>query len=106
MEEEQEYEYYEVDVTKKAFSTVFIKVPKGEELTWKHNKIITNAAVETLDSGDWDDYGWSEDLETYGIKKVSEKDATCYEVYDATKDFPKPTKPEDPNQLTLDIDKN
>ncbi len=106
MEEEQEYDYYEVEVAKRSHSTVFIKVPKGEKVTSKNTKIITNAAVETLDKYDWDDYGWSDDLETYGIKKVSEKEATSYEVYDATEYFPKRPKPEDPNQMTLDFIKN
>lgn len=104
--EEQEYDYYEVEVTKSSHSTVHIKVPKGDEVTRKHTKIITNAAVETLDDGDWDDYGWSDDLQIYGIKKVSEKEATSYEVYDATEYFPIRPKPEDPNQMTLDFIKN
>jgi hypothetical protein len=102
---EEEYDYYEVEVAKRSYSTVYIKVPKGDEVTWKHTKIIANAAVETLDSYDWDDYGWSKDLEIDGVKKVSEKDANSYEVYDATEYFPKKPQPEDPNQMALDFDK-
>jgi hypothetical protein len=103
MEEEQEYEYYEVEVTKKAYASVYIRVPKGVEITFRDSRVISAATIETVGDYDWDDYGWEGDLETGGIWKVSEDKVGGYDVYDATKDFP---KPEDPNQLTLDIDKN
>lgn len=106
MEEEQEYDYYEVEVVKKSYTMVYIKLPKGEVITPKDGKLITEATVETIDKHDWDDYGWADDLDVGRVKKISEENATCYEVYDATEYFPKRPQPEDPNQMTLDFIKN
>jgi hypothetical protein len=103
MEEEPEYEYYVVEVEKKSYSEIYIKVPKGEEITWRDKKLISEATVETLDEGDWDDYGWADDLETNSIRKTTRETAKFYEVYDATEYFPVRPKPEDPNQMKLDF---
>lgn len=85
VENNEEYEYLEVDVTKVLFSTVYLKVPKGfDRNLLKLTKILTRAAKETCDKSDWD--GWSEDVEVGDIKETSEKYATVYRVYDVSDD--------------------
>jgi hypothetical protein len=100
---EEEHDYYIVEVVKKSYSEVYIKVPKGEEITWRDKKLISEATVETLDEGEWDDYGWADELETNSIQKTTRETANFYEVYDATEYFPVRPKPEDPNQMKLDF---
>jgi hypothetical protein len=79
----EEYDYYKVDVTKKSYTNVYIKVPKGELVSFGHRKLIKEATVKTVTKYDWDDYGWENDLEVDGVSKVSEKEATEYVCCDA-----------------------
>lgn len=83
MKDEQEHDYYRVQVTKKSYTEVYIKVPKGVEVTFRDKNLIKEATVKTASKYDWDDYGWEEDLDVDGVVKVSEKEATSYVYYDA-----------------------
>jgi hypothetical protein len=78
----EEHDYYRVQVTKHSYTDVYIRVPKGETVTFKDRKLIKEATVKTTTKYDWDDYGWEDDLEVHEVEKVSEKDATQYTFYD------------------------
>lgn len=79
----EEYDYYVVEVTKKSHTEVYIRVPKGETVTFRDRKLIKEATVKTITPYDWDDYGWENDLDIDGVTKVDEKEATQYVFYDA-----------------------
>ena len=100
---EEEHDYYIVEVIKKSYSEVYIKVPKGEEITSRDSRLISEVAKQTLEESDWDDFGWADDLDTNSIRKTSQETAKFYEVYDATEYFPVRPKPEDLNQMKLDF---
>ena len=81
----EEYDYYKVEVTKKSYTDVYIKVPKGETVTFKDRKLIKEATVKTVTKYDWEEYGWEDDLDVDEVEKVSETEAiayTCYDGYD------------------------
>jgi hypothetical protein len=100
---EEEHDYYIVEVVKKSYSEVYIKVPKGEKITSRDSRLISEVAKETLEKSDWDDCGWADELETNSIQKTTRETAKFYEVYDATEYFPVRPKPENPNQMKLDF---
>lgn len=79
----EEYDYYRVGVTKKSYTDVYIRVPKGETVTFKDRKLVKEATVKTIDKYDWDDYGWEDDLDIDEVASVDEKEATSYQFYDA-----------------------
>ena len=76
----EEYKYLEVEISKKLFTTVYLKVPKNFDNNIS-SIILSKAAEETCDRMDWDDYGWEETIEWENIKEVSEKTANEYKVY-------------------------
>lgn len=78
----EEYDYYRVQVVKKSSTDVYIRVPKGETVSVRDQKLIKEATVRTIRPHDWDDYGWENDLDVDEIEKVSEKEATEYVFYD------------------------
>jgi hypothetical protein len=78
----EEHDYYRVQVTKKSYTDVYIKVPKGETVTFRDRNLIKEAAFKTVTKYDWDDHGWEDDLDVDAVEKVSEKDATQYTFYD------------------------
>ena len=80
---EEEHDYYRVSVIKKSYTDVYIRVPKGEEITFRDRKLIKEATVKTTTDYDWDDFGWEDDLDVDEVEKVSEKEATQYTYYNA-----------------------
>jgi hypothetical protein len=80
---EEEHDYYKVLVTKRSYTDIYIKVPKGEKVTFRDRNLIKEATVRTTTKYDWDDYGWEDDLDVDGVEKVSEKEAIEYSYYDA-----------------------
>jgi hypothetical protein len=77
----EEHDYYRVQVTKKSYADVYIKVPKGETVTFKDRKLIKEATVKTVAKYDWDDYGWEDDLDVDEVEKVSETEAIAHTYY-------------------------
>jgi len=77
----EEHDYYRVQVNKKSYTDVYIKVPKGETVTFKDRKLIKEATVKTITKYGWDDYGWEDDLDVDEVEKVSEKEAISYTYY-------------------------
>lgn len=79
----EEYDYYQVGVAKRSYVDVYIKVPKGDSVSFKDRALVREATVETIHKLDWDDYGWENDLEIEGIVRVDGEDLVGYKVYDA-----------------------
>jgi hypothetical protein len=79
----EEYDYYKIAITKKSYTDVYIRVPRGEVVSFHHRKLIKEATLKTITKYDWDDFGWENDLDVDGLSKVSEKEATEYVYYDA-----------------------
>lgn len=79
----EEYDYYLVEVAKKSHTEVYIRVPKGEKVTFRDKKLIKDATVKTVKEYDWDDYRWEDDLEINGISLIDEEEAIEYKFHDA-----------------------
>ena len=79
----EEYDYYRVGVAKKSYTDVYIRVPKGETVTFRDRKLVKEATVKTIDRYGWDDYGWEDDLDIDEVASVDEKEAIVYKFYDA-----------------------
>ena len=81
-----EYQYYEVDVTKTVSSKVYIRVPKGEEISLWDDQLIKRATRKTIDKFDWVDPG-HENINIQNINPIHCDRVFIYDVYDASHYF-------------------
>jgi hypothetical protein len=79
-----ETEYIKVEVARSEFTDIYLKVPKGWRPKGKDYKLIGQAANETTQDYDWDNYGWENDVEVLGYALSSQDEAEEFKVFDAT----------------------
>lgn len=83
---EAEYKYVEIEVTRTESTSVFLKVPKDWRYEWQRDKnMLVKAVKETVDTYDWDNYGWEHRIEVQSQSTVSEDVANDYTVFDVIK---------------------
>jgi hypothetical protein len=82
--EKPPFKYIEVEVTRKQFSTVYLKVPQEFDTNSIKRKgdILVQACKKTLGDFDWETPFMDDDVEWQSIKEVSEEEATAYQVYE------------------------
>lgn len=76
-----ESEFLRVEVSRKQYATLYLKVPKGWRPKGKDRKILEEAAKETVDNYDWDDFGWEFTIEMESWKTCDEREATSYSFF-------------------------
>lgn len=82
--EQTEYEYLCVEVTRSEGTEIYLKVPKG----WvpsENDMVLGRAAKETTTEDDWDKYGWAQAVEWQSHKPVSAEEANQFKVFDVIK---------------------
>lgn len=80
---ETEYKYVELEITRTESTSVFLKVPKDWQFEERRDKkMLVKAVKETVDTYDWDNYGWEHRIEVESQRTVSEDDANDYTVFD------------------------
>ena len=81
-DKEPQYLYYEIEVSRKQVAYVNVRVAADNPIDWKNVQKIAKAAVEkNVKNYDWED-GYFNEIEVEQIKKVSEDEATEYDVYE------------------------
>jgi hypothetical protein len=83
MSEEQndQYEYLEVEVTRTQGTTVMMRVPKGFDRKNLKGDLLAKACKDTVEDYEWDSYGWEGTVEWQAIKSIPKEEATQYVVY-------------------------
>jgi hypothetical protein len=83
-DKETQYLYYEIEVSRKQVAYVTVRVAADNPIDWKNAQDIAEAAVKkNLRDYDWEiDYP-GDDIEVEQYHKVSEDEATAYDVYEA-----------------------
>lgn len=78
------FKYLEVEVSREQYTNIYLKVPGDFDTKRLHRegKIIGEACRKTTTPTDWDCYGWESNVTCERIKEVTEREATCYEVYE------------------------
>ncbi len=83
-----DWEYICVEVTRTESTDLYLKVPKGWRPTGRDYKLMGRAAKKTTRDGDWDNYGWENDVEVQGHKPVDAKEAEQFQTFDACPHLP------------------
>ena len=82
-DKEPQYLYYEIEVSRKQAAFVNVRVPADKPIDWKNAQKIAEAAVkQNVRNYDWENDYFNE-IEVEQIRKVSESEATAYDVYEA-----------------------
>lgn len=83
-----DWEYICVEVTRTESTDLYLKVPKGWRPSGRDYKLMGKAAKETTRDGDWDNYGWENEVDVQGHKPVDAKEAEQYLIFDARPHLP------------------
>jgi hypothetical protein len=78
-----DWEYICVEVTRTESTDLYLKVPKGWRPSGRDYKLMGRAANATTRDGDWDKYGWENEVDVQGHKPVDAKEAEQYLTFDA-----------------------
>jgi hypothetical protein len=78
-----DWEYICVEVTRTESTDLYLKVPKVWRPARRDYKLMGRAAKETTRDGDWDNYGWENEVDVQGHKPVDAKEAEQYLTFDA-----------------------
>lgn len=76
--------YLKLEITRTEGTDIYVKVPDDFDhnalIRAEHAGKIGRIAKETVMNGEWDNYGWEENIEVQSIKVVPESEATQYAV--------------------------
>ena len=83
----EEHEYIRVEVSRKEYTELYIKVPKGWRPNFGHRGIITKAIAETRWYSDWDNEGWEDTVKVNWYEPVEKSKADRHGWFDATSEI-------------------